>query len=116
MVKKNIEQIQSEVSEIDEPMTADELVIHLLEDLVTDSDPANLATEFVEEFVLRDRLETSAFLAMLDAPTESLIETVKAIIEQSYQAQLQAVDERGHRFLEGLREAVKTQMLELAEQ
>jgi hypothetical protein len=52
---------------------------------------------------------------MLDAPPESLVEMVKAIIEQSYQAQLQAVDERGQRFLEGLRVAVKKQMLELAE-
>ncbi len=115
MVKKNTEETQSEVLEVEEPMTADELLIHLLEDLVTDSDPANLATEFVDEFVLRDRLETPQFLAMLDAPTESLLEMVKAIIERSYQAQLQAVDERGYKFLEGLRVAVKKQMLELAE-
>ncbi len=113
MGKKNIEEIQSEVLEVEEPMTADELLIHLLEDLVTDSDPANLATEFVDEFVLRDRPETPQFLAMLDAPPESLVEMVKAIIEQSYQAQLQAVDERGQRFLEGLRIEVKSQMLEL---
>ncbi len=115
MVKKNTEETQTEVLEVEEPMTADELLIHLLEDLVTDSDPANLGTEFVENFVLRERNETPQVLAMLDAPTESLVEMVKAIIERSYQAQLQAVDERGYKFLEGLRLAVKKQMLELAE-
>jgi hypothetical protein len=114
MGKKNTEEIQSEVLEVEEAMTADELVVHLLEDLVTDSDPANLATEFVENFVLRDRPETSAFLAMLDAPPESLAETIKAIIEQGYQAQIQAVDERGYRFLEGLKAEVKAQMQKLA--
>jgi hypothetical protein len=115
MGKKNIEEIQSEVLEVEEPMTADELLIHLLEDLVADSDPADLATEFVENFVLRDRPETPQFLAMLNAPPETLVEMVKTIIEQSYQAQLQAVDERGYRFLEGLRVAVKKQMLKLAD-
>jgi hypothetical protein len=115
MGKKNIEEIQSEVLEVEEPMTADELVVLLLEDLVTDSDPANLATEFIDEFVLRgDRPETSAILAMLDAPSESVVETIKTIIEQGYQAQLRAVDERGYRFLEGLKVEVKAQMQKLA--
>jgi hypothetical protein len=114
MVKKNTEEIQLEVLEVEEAMTADELVVHLLEDLVTASDPADLATEFIDEFVLRDRPETSAILAMLDAPSESLVETIKTIIEQGYEAQLQAVDERGHRFLEGLKAEVKAQMQKLA--
>jgi hypothetical protein len=114
MGKKNIEEIQSEVLEVEEPMTADELLIHLLEDIVTDSKPDNLATEFVENFVLLDRPETPQFLAMLDAPPETLVEMVKTIIEQGYQAQIQAVDERGYRFLEGLKAEVKAQMLKLA--
>jgi DNA integrity scanning protein DisA with diadenylate cyclase activity len=115
MVKKNTEEIQSEVLEVEEPITANELVVHLLEDLVTNADPADLATEFIDEFVLRgDRPETSAILAMLDAPSESLLETIKTIIEQGYQAQLQAVDERGYRFLEGLKAEVKAQMQKLA--
>jgi hypothetical protein len=114
MVKENTEETQTEVLEVEELMTADELLIHLLEDLVTDSDGANLATEFIEEFVLRaERPETAQFLAMLDAPTESLVEMVKAIIERSYQAQLQAVDERGERFLESLKSEVKKQFSNL---
>jgi hypothetical protein len=112
MVKKKPEAVEPE---IDEPMTADELMMHLLEDLIVDNEPSDLASEFIDEFVLRDRVETPAILAMLDAPTGELVEMVKAMIEQSYLGQLQAVDERGERFLESLKAAVKSQMQELAE-
>jgi hypothetical protein len=114
MIKKEAESVQTEV---DEPMTADELLSHLLEDLVLDNQPTDLANEFIDEFVLRgDRPETPQILAMLDAPTETLIGMVKTMVERSYLAQLQIIDERGHSFLDGLRSEVKSQMLELAQQ
>jgi superfamily II RNA helicase len=111
MVKKKVEAVQPEV---DEPMTADELLSHLLEDLILDNEPADLASEFVENFVLRERDETPAILAMFDAPTETLLEMVKTIVEQSYLAQLQIIDERGSKFLESLKAGVKAQMIELS--
>jgi hypothetical protein len=114
MVKKNTEETPSEVPEVDEPMSADEWIANLLQDLVLKIPPTESANDFINHFVLQNRVETPQFLAMLDAPTESVIETVKVIIEQSYLAQLQAVDERGQSFLEGLRTAVKSQMTELA--
>jgi hypothetical protein len=114
MVKKEAESVQPEV---EDPMTADELLSHLLEDLVLDSPPTDLANEFIDEFVLRgDRPETPQILAMLDAPTDTLVEIVKSMVENSYLRQLQIIDERGHSFLDGLKSAVKTQMLELAQQ
>jgi hypothetical protein len=113
MVKKEAETVQTEV---DEPMTADELLSHLLEDLVLNNEPTDLANEFIDEFVLRERLETPQILAMFDAPTETLVGLVKTMVERSYLAQLQIIDERGHSFLDGLKSEVKNQMLELAQQ
>jgi hypothetical protein len=116
MVEKNTKKIQSAILEVDEAMTADDLLINLLQDLVSDSDPANLATDFIDNFVLgEERPETSQILAMFDMPTETLVEMVNTIIETSYAAQIQAVNERGHEFLEGLKAAVKAKMLKLAD-
>jgi hypothetical protein len=116
MVKKNTEEIQPAILEIEEPMTADDLIINLLQDLVSDVNPSNLAADFIENFVLgEERPETPQILAMFDLPVETLVEMVKTIIETSYAAQIQAVNERGHEFLEGLKVAVKVRMLELAE-
>jgi hypothetical protein len=112
MVKKEAESVQPEV---EDPMTGDELLSHLLEDLVLNNEPTDLANEFIDEFVLRgDRPETPQILAMFDAPTETLVGLVKTMVERSYLAQLQIIDERGHSFLDGLKAAVKTQLTELA--
>ena len=103
-------------SELEEPMTTDELLINLTQDLILDNDPNDLASDFIDEFVLRgDRPETSQILAMLDLPTENLVEMMQGLLEQSYQTQLQALDNHGVRYFENLKAAVKTQMTELAE-
>lgn len=100
--------------EIDEPMSANELLANLTQDLVLDNDPNDLAMEFVDEFVLRDRPETPQILAMLEMPTENLVEMMKGLLGQAYETQLQAVDNNGVRYFENLKTAVKKQMLELA--
>jgi hypothetical protein len=116
MVKKNTEEIQPEILEVEEPMTPDDLIINLLQDLVSGISPANLATDFIDNFVLgEERPETSQILEMFDLPAETLVEMVKTIIETSYAAQIQAVNERGHEFLEGLKTEVKARMRKLAE-
>ncbi len=111
MSKENLTENQTE---IDEPMSNEESFTNLLQDLVSGNSPSIWASEFIEEFVLRDRPEAAQVTSMLEMPTENLVEMVKGVIEQSYQAQLQAVDERGHGFLDGLKAEVKNQMTELA--
>ncbi len=106
----------SEVQEEIKPMTPDELLANLTQDLILDNDPNDLASEFVDEFVLRgDRPETSQILTMLEMPTENLVEMFKGLLGQGYQTQLQAVDNHGVRYFENLKAAVKSQMLELSE-
>jgi hypothetical protein len=113
MSAENLSGVQEET---DEPMTPDELLANLTQDLILNNNPNDLASEFVENFVCRDRPETSQILAMLEMPTENLVEMMKGLLGQGYQTQLQAVDNHGVRYFENLKAAVKAQMLELAEQ
>jgi hypothetical protein len=102
--------------EIDDPMSPNDLLANLTQDLILNADANNVATEFMDEFVLRDRPEeTSQILVMLEMPAESLAEMMKGVLGQAYQTQLQAVDNNGVRYFENLKAAVKKQMLELAE-
>ena len=110
------EEILDEIEEVEEPMSANELLANLLKDLVLNEEPDILATDFVEEFVIPGRPEASQILTVLEMPTENLIETVKGLIAESFQAQNQAVDDHGIQYLDGLKAAVRAQMTELAEQ
>ncbi len=100
---------------IETPMDANELMVNFLKDIVLNEDPNLLASDFIDEFVLQDKPETSQILAMFEIPTENLIEMVKGLIEESYQMQIQSVNNHGFQYLEGLKAAVKTQMTEIAE-
>ncbi len=112
MSDENLSEVQEEI----DPMTPDELQANLIQDLILDNDPNDLASEFIDEFVLRgDRPETSQILMMLEMPTENLVEMMKGLLGQGYQTQLQAVDAHGVRYFENLKAAVKAQMLDLAE-
>ncbi len=103
-------------TEIDEPMPFAELLSNLVQDAVLNNDPNDLACEFIDEFVLREnRPETQEILAMLEMPADSLVSMLKGFIERSYIAQLQAIDNHGLQYFEGLKTAVKKQMTELAE-
>ena len=97
-----------------EPLTPDALIANLLQDLITDSGPDDIASEFIDEFVVRDREETAQILAMLETPSETLIELLKGIVGQGYQAQIAALDGRGVQFINGLKFAVKEKMTALA--
>ncbi len=97
-----------------EPITPDELIINLLQDLITDATPDNIATEIIENFVLLERAETPQVLSMLDAPSDSIVEILKQVVAQSYEAQILALDTKGFEFVEGLKISVKTQLEELA--
>ena len=110
------EKILDATEDDETPMSADEAFANLLQDIVLNEDPKLFAGDFIEEFVLQERPETSQILAMLEMPTENLIEMVKQIIEQGYQAQNQAVDKHGFNYLEGLKAEVRAQMTEIAEQ
>ena len=97
-----------------EPLSPDALIVNLLQDLITDSGPDDIAAEFIEEFVMRDREETAQIFGMLEMPTETLIELLKGIVGQGYQAQIDALDTRGSQFINGLKFAVKEKMTALA--
>ena len=51
---------------------------------------------------------------MLETPSETLIELLKGIVGQGYQAQIAALDGRGVQFINGLKFAVKEKMTALA--
>ncbi len=95
-------------------MTADEMISHVLQDVVLDNSPSDLADEFISEFVLQDRPETMQILSLLETPSETLISVLKNICGESYEAQLDALDTRGVSFLEGLKKDVRTKMTALA--
>ena len=97
-----------------ESLSPDGLIANLLQDLITDSGPDDIAAEFIDEFVMRDREETAQILAMLETPSETLIELLKGILGQSYQVQIDALDTRGVQFINGLKFAVKEKMTALA--
>ncbi len=106
--------LNESVLEESAPMTADEMISHVLQDVVLDNSPDDLAEEFINEFVLQDRPETTQILSLLETPSETLVGVLKGVCGQSYQAQLEALDLRGVLFLEGLKKEVRAKMMALA--
>jgi hypothetical protein len=100
----------------DEPLSVEELLRNLVQDLIVDAQPADLAEEFVEEFVLKGREETGQVLAMMDTPSETLVELLKGIAAQSYQLQVETLEQRGVRYLDALKSDLKERLTRLAGQ
>lgn len=98
----------------DEPMSPDELLKNLLEDMILGNSPEMLASDFINEFVLRDREETPQILILLEQPTESIVTMLGGFITEANRMQLQALSERGDAFIDGLKVEVKKQMTEIA--
>lgn len=103
------------VSEEPEPLSADELLRNLLQDLIAEASPEAIAQEFVDEFVIKPREETPQILAMFDIPAGQLVEVLKGVVAQSYQLQLDALDSKGVPFLDELKLEVQTRMTALAD-
>jgi hypothetical protein len=95
-------------------MTQEEAIVNLLSDISADNPPSDWASDFIDEFFLRSRPETDQILMMLEAPTENLLEMLKAFISGGCQNSLNILDEKGYAYLEGLKKAVRTQLEELA--
>ena len=102
------------ILEESEPITPDELIAHLLQDIAADNPPSELAAEFVDGFVLQSRPETGQILSLLEMPTQSLVELLKGVVGQGYQSSVDALDSRGVKFLENLKTEVKGKMTQLA--
>jgi hypothetical protein len=98
------------VEEAAEPLSAEELLRNLLQDLIMDNPTEDLAGEFVEEFILQDRAETPQMVAMMDAPSEALVEGLKAVVVESSQKQLQALEMKGVRFVDQLKADIRKRM------
>jgi hypothetical protein len=94
----------------DEPLTAEELLRNLMQDLVLGNPPDEFATELIEDFIMKDRPETPQVLAMLDGPTETLLSGLKAVVIHSNQTQIEALDRHGPTFIERLKVEVKRQL------
>lgn len=97
-----------------EVMSAEDLVNNLVQDIATGNDPAELAAEFVEDFVIHERPETQQILALLETPSDNLVGLLKGVAGQGYQVTIAALDERGLAFIDGLKLAVKERLTELA--
>jgi hypothetical protein len=105
---------ESELTDEAQPMTPDEMIANLLQDLMLDNPPDELAAEFVEDFVLLERAESPAILAMMDAPSDSIAALLKDVVTANYNGQIQAIDEKGYGFIESLKESVKIRLEDLA--
>lgn len=98
-----------------ELMTPDEMVVHVLEDIVGGNPPNDVADEFIEDFVKAGRPETDQILLLLDAPSDVIAGQLKVVVAQGYQAQLAAIDSRGIAFLDSLKAVLRSRLAELAE-
>src|SRR5687767_2892834 len=94
----------------EEPLTAEELLRNLMQDLVLGNPPDEFATELIDDFILQDRPETPQVIAMLDGPTEDLLNGLKVIVIQANQTQIEALDRHGRSFIERLKIEVKRQL------
>ena len=97
-----------------EPMTIEELVAQLVSDIVSGNNADALAEEFVTSFVINDRPETKQVLEMLEMPSATLVESLKAFVGQSYQESIISLNGRGVAFLDELRSGIKTRLTKLA--
>lgn len=106
--------LDESVLEETEPMSTDEMIGHVVQDVILGNPPDQLADEFINEFVLQHRPETGQILSMLETPAETLVEVLKNVCGESYRVQLEALDSRGANFLETLKTEVRAKMTELA--
>lgn len=97
-----------------EPLSPDGLIANLLQDLNADCGPDAIADEFIEEFVLSDRPEASQVMEMLEMPSYTLVEMLKAMVGLGYEAQIEKLDAQGVQFLDRVKSAVKEKMTTLA--
>ena len=106
--------LDEEIIEEAEPPTVNELIAHLVQDVMTGNGPDDVASEFVEEFVLPSREETGQILSLLESDSAGIVGLLKNFVGQSYQESLNALDQRGVVFIDGLKKAVKERLTELA--
>ena len=106
--------LDESVIEEAEPITPDELINHLVQDIAADNSPDELASEFIDEFILQNREETTQILSLLEMPSDALVGLLKGVVGQGYQLTVEALETRGVTFLENLKAEVKKRMTELA--
>lgn len=93
-----------------EPLSPDQLLMNLLEDLISDGPPEEVASEFVEEFVLKARPEAVQILAMLDAPSSTVVEILKGVLTEAFHTHIRELDSKGATFLDRVKAEVRSQM------
>lgn len=106
---------ESELVE-DELISGEGLITNVLQDVVLGNPASDVADEFINDFVLQDREETAQILSMLESPSENLVELLKGVVTQGYQAQIEALNSKGFQYLESLKTEVRARLTALAAQ
>ncbi len=106
--------VDEEIIEEVEPTTVNEMFAHGVQDIMSGNGPDELAAEFVEDFVLQSREETGQILSLLESDSAGIVGLLKTFVGQGYQESLNALDQRGIVFIDGLKKAVKERLTELA--
>lgn len=112
MSKKNTE--LTEATTENEPMTPDELLVNAMQDVILGNEPDELVGEFINDFVLTERIETPQILALFEMPTETVVQMFEEFCQQSVEAQKAAIKTNGAAFVEKLKVELKRQLQELA--
>lgn len=110
-----LEEVDAVIEAVD-LLTPEQLIAHLVEDIVSNNSADDLAEEFITDFVTVERPETSQILSMLESPPETLVGILKAYVGQSFDASIIALDERGASFISSLQTAVRNRMTKLADE
>ncbi|MEQ1923940.1 MAG: hypothetical protein ABL952_15650, partial [Pyrinomonadaceae bacterium] len=103
-----------EVEETEQPISATEMFQYLVQDLVSDGDPAALAGDVIDNFVLIEQPESGQILSLLETDTPMLIQLLKAFMSKGLEESLAAVDRNGPRFIDAVKISLKEQLSEIA--
>jgi hypothetical protein len=110
---KNKKINESELVE-DELISGEGLIANVLQDVALGNPSSDVADEFISDFVLQNRDETAQILSLLESPSENLVELLKGIVTQGYQAQIEALNSKGFLYLESLKGEVRARLTALS--
>jgi hypothetical protein len=104
--------LEPQEAENNEPLTVDELLSHVMQDIASGESASLAADEFFDEFVYRNRSEVQQILLLLDMPTETVVQGLVEI-------QLQGIEitrQNAPHYLNELRSEVKSRLAQMAQQ
>lgn len=103
-----------EAEEVEQPITAATMVGYLVQDIQTGGDPADFASDVIDNFVLITQPESGQILTMLDMDTATLIQLLKAFMNEGLKETAAAIDRDGPKFIDGVKASLKEQLSAMA--